>query len=67
MLKLVVLFVRGVAQKMRAFTPYNIGTEELKILSVLCGLKTPSYCLTLVELGNYLFLFDNGYSEYVDI
>ncbi|KAK4376742.1 hypothetical protein RND71_003038 [Anisodus tanguticus] len=46
---------------------FNIDNEEVKSLPTPPGVETPSFCLTLVELGNCLCLSDNGYSEYVDI
>ncbi|KAG5603674.1 hypothetical protein H5410_025166 [Solanum commersonii] len=42
-------------------------TEEVKSLLAPHGLGTPSYNLTLVELGNCLCLCNRNDSEYVDI
>ncbi|XP_060212186.1 leucine-rich repeat receptor protein kinase MSP1-like [Lycium barbarum] len=45
----------------------NIRTEEVKPLLAPPSLKTPSFNLTLAELGNCLCLSDSGCSQYVDI
>ncbi|KAJ8547857.1 hypothetical protein K7X08_021093 [Anisodus acutangulus] len=55
------------AEKSISIYSFNIDTEEVKSLPTPPGLETPSFCLTLAELGNCLCLSDNGYSEYVDI
>ncbi|TMW90334.1 hypothetical protein EJD97_015889 [Solanum chilense] len=46
---------------------FNSWTEEVKSLLAPRGLITPSYKLTLVELGNCLCLCDSNDSEYIDI
>ncbi|KAG5603708.1 hypothetical protein H5410_025200 [Solanum commersonii] len=46
---------------------FNSWTEEVKSLLAPRGLKTPSYKLVLVELGNCLCLCNPNDSEYVDI
>ncbi|XP_059315914.1 F-box protein At3g07870-like [Lycium ferocissimum] len=46
---------------------FDIGIEKLKSLPFPPGLKTPSPCLTLVELGNCLCLSDNISFQHIDI
>ncbi|XP_049364796.1 F-box protein At3g07870-like [Solanum verrucosum] len=46
---------------------FNSWTEEVKSLLAPRGLKTPSYKLVLVELGNCLCLCNPNDSDYVDI